>query len=215
MVYLRISTGEVVEAAALRTAHPNVSFPAGEWSDELLAGLGYARVHEPSALPLLAPFERLEVGAPVLVGDRWELTYSAQSVVPSDPVEREIFISRQKTALKVGAGAVRYRLEVAGITLTDGTLIRTDRESQASLLGAVSLAQLNPGAVLDWKAATGWVQMTAPQIMAVAQQVGARVQALFSAERAHHAAIDALTTLEEVIAYDVNAGWPDAEGGGD
>ena len=38
--------------------------------------------------------------------------------------------------------------------------------------------------------------------------IGAFVQDCFSAEKAHHTAIDAITTLEAAEAYDVNAGWP-------
>ena len=103
--------------------------------------------------------------------------------------------------------AYRYARETAGITL-NGAVIKTDLESQSKINGAWSNAQINPTAMIDWKAATGWIQIDAATVTAIAGAVAAHVQACFSAERVHAEAIAALETAEAVQAYDFTTGWP-------
>ena len=103
--------------------------------------------------------------------------------------------------------ALRYQHETAGITL-NGMVIETDRQSQALITGAWSFSQLNPAVLIDWKGVTGWVQIDAATISAVAGAVASHVQACFSTERVHAEAITALETSDAVTAYDITTGWP-------
>lgn len=50
--------------------------------------------------------------------------------------------------------------------------------------------------------------MTIGQIKQMAGAIGQFVQACYSAERAHHEAVDALESLASVLGYDAEAGWP-------
>jgi len=99
--------------------------------------------------------------------------------------------------------ALRFARETAGI---GG--FRTDRESQALLTGAALAATLDPDYTVDWKGEAGWVTLDAVQLLGAAQTVRGHVQACFSNERAHAAAIAALTTIADVDAYDILTGWP-------
>jgi len=103
--------------------------------------------------------------------------------------------------------AYRYERETAGITI-GGATIRTDRESQAMVSGATIFSDANPVALIDWKGATGWVQIDRATLLAIGQAVGSYVQACFSLERVHAEAIGALETVAEIEAYDFTAGWP-------
>jgi len=103
--------------------------------------------------------------------------------------------------------AYRYSKETAGITLS-GMAIETNRESQALINGAWSFSQLNPAVLIDWKAESGWIQIDAATIAAIAGAVAAHVQSCFSTERIHAEAIAALVTSEEVQSYDITNGWP-------
>jgi len=102
--------------------------------------------------------------------------------------------------------AYRYQKETAGITLS-GIAIETNRESQALINGAWSFSQLNPAVLIDWKAESGWIQIDAATIAAIAGAVATHVQACFSTERIHAEAIAALETSEAVAAYDISTLW--------
>lgn len=95
----------------------------------------------------------------------------------------------------------RWEIETGGITVA-GTAIRTDRESQALINGALSLAQADPGATIEFKRADGWVMLKSAEMAAIALAVGRHVQAAFAAERAVSEAIASqeITTTEEVDA---------------
>lgn len=66
-------------------------------------------------------------------------------------------------------------------------------------------------AEVDFKAESGWVKLTLEEMKGIAAMIAGHVQACFSKERALHEAIDAASTMEELQAIDVNAGWPGME----
>lgn len=103
----------------------------------------------------------------------------------------------------------RWQKETEGITL-NGVGIKTDRESQSLLNGALKLFDLNPSLLaIDWKGENGWVQVDKATLEAVGLAVGAHVQACFSREKAHATAIEALTAIDDIEAYDITTGWPE------
>lgn len=118
---------------------------------------------------------------------------------PADMVKKE---------LKALVATKRYEVETAGI-LVNGSTILTDRESQATVTGAKTFADLNPSALVDWKSSTGWVQIDAATINALATAVGTHVQQCFSRERALCESIDAAADTAALIAIDTNAEWPE------
>ena len=73
--------------------------------------------------------------------------------------------------------AARYNAEIAGI---NG--IRTDRESQGLITGAALKAIQDSTYTCKWKGIDGFVELTAPQIIAVADSVRAHVQGCFDHE---------------------------------
>lgn len=127
-----------------------------------------------------------------------EAEYLAAQIVPFETVKQQ-----KLSAL----AALRYQHETAGITL-NGMTIETDRQSQALITGAWSFSQLNPAVLIDWKAESGWIQIDAATISAIAGAVATHVQACFSNERIHAEAIAALATCEAVTNYDLTTGWP-------
>jgi len=116
-------------------------------------------------------------------------------------------IDRIKAYKIADLASYRYDRETAGITV-NGARIKTDRESQAMITGAKSYSDLNETVAIDWKGDGGWVTINRTVILAIAQAVAAHVQACFSRERVHAEAINALTTVSEIEAYDFTTGWP-------
>lgn len=93
----------------------------------------------------------------------------------------------------------RWRAETGGISM-DGTVIKTDRESQALLTGAALAALNNPTTPIEWKGANGWVVLTPQQVIQVASLVRQHVQRCFSKEKELTDRIMAAGTLEELEA---------------
>ena len=87
----------------------------------------------------------------------------------------------------------RYNAEIAGI---DG--IKTDRESQALITGAALKAMQDSEYSCRWKTESGFVELTAPQILAIADAVRAHVQACFDHEAELLPLIDAAESPEEL-----------------
>lgn len=113
----------------------------------------------------------------------------------------------QAKADKLAAlAAKRFVVETGGVTVA-GTVVKTDRESQATLTGAWVRAQRNPAVSIQWKGAAGWVTVGAAEIEAMADAVGDHVQACFDHEKALADEIAALTTISAVDSFDIESGW--------
>jgi len=117
-----------------------------------------------------------------------------------------LVLARKKAYRLSELAAYRFQKETAGIVI-NGMTIKTDVDSQAKLTGAWSFSQLNPAVLIDWKAESGWIQIDAATIAAIAGAVATHVQACFSTERIHAEAIAALETSEAVAAYDISTLW--------
>ncbi len=89
----------------------------------------------------------------------------------------------------------RWRAETGGV---DG--IRTDRESQALVTGAALKAMQDETYSCRWKTEAGFTELTAPQILAIADAVRTHVQACFDREAELLALVEAAETVEEVEA---------------
>ena len=96
-------------------------------------------------------------------------------------------------------------MEVGGVQV--GTTI-DDQNRITSVVANAALAGLTDADEVDFKTSSGWVRITIGQVKAMAGAIGQFVQACYTAERAHHEAIDLLATPEQINAYNVNTGWP-------
>ncbi|MDL2397473.1 DUF4376 domain-containing protein [Rhizobium mayense] len=105
------------------------------------------------------------------------------------------------------AAAKRYTIETGGITV-NGMLVMTDRQSQALIAGAYAYVQANPAVTVNFKTASGFVDLALAQVSAVANAVGAHVQASFAAE---DAVVEAISAGSIKSTADIDAfAWPAA-----
>ena len=100
--------------------------------------------------------------------------------------------------------ARRFQAETGGVTV-QGIPVNTERDSQALLTGAAFAASLDPGYHIKWKAATGFVDLTGEQILGIASQVRAFVQACFSREAELLGAVADGSITAEML----EEGWPE------
>ncbi|ENN87815.1 hypothetical protein RHSP_47688 [Rhizobium freirei PRF 81] len=103
------------------------------------------------------------------------------------------------------AATKRYAVETGGIVL-GGMRVMTDRSSQSLITGADNYVQANPDALVKFKTAAGFVELSAAQTTAIANAVGEHVQASFAAESEVNARIAAgtITKANEIDAF----AWP-------
>lgn len=116
-------------------------------------------------------------------------------------------LDEMKLALVTAATAQRWSQETGGVEL-GGVRVGTTLDDQNRISGVLSAIALGGLEAVDFKAASGWVRLTAAQLQGIAQAISGHVQACFSAERAHHEAIAEIDTLGQAEAYDVTQGWP-------
>lgn len=117
--------------------------------------------------------------------------------------------------LKAAVTACRWGVETGGITLPTGVRVATGIDDQNRITSVVANAERAGLEEVDFKAAEGWAKVTLIELQAIATAVALHVQACFSAERAHHEAIDALALIADpqerqtaLDAYDESQGWP-------
>jgi len=98
--------------------------------------------------------------------------------------------------------AERYNRRCAGL-LVGGAKIKTDPESCADLNNAYVSLKFGLLQSTPWKAENGWVPLTFVDIEPVAQAVAVYVSDCFTWEKTQSELVDAMQTVEEVIAYEV------------
>ncbi len=120
-------------------------------------------------------------------------------------------------SVKDAITAKRWQIETGGLTLPSGVRVATGIDDQNRITSVIANAELAGVSSVDFKAASGWVSVTVAELKAVAAAIALHVQRCFTAERAHHEAIDAIAAQHEadpeglqaaLQAYDLEQGWP-------
>jgi hypothetical protein len=133
-------------------------------------------------------------GAPVIevTDGRATATYP---VLDHSPEEVAGILEAARERKRSEIAAARFDAETAGI---DG--IKTDRESQALITGAALKAMQDEKYSCRWKTESGFVELSALQISAVADAVRTHVQGCFDREAELLPLIEAATSPEELAA---------------
>ena len=111
----------------------------------------------------------------------------------------ELSFVQQKEVARARIAHARWIAETGGCTV-QGMTIRTDRESQAMITGAALKALQGEVYTCNWKTESGFIKLTAPQILAIADAVREHIQSCFDRELELCTAIYAATTVEELEA---------------
>ena len=114
----------------------------------------------------------------------------------------EIAVSRKLSELS----SYRFEQETGGIVVSS-TPIATSRESQALITSARIFAKENTAYTVNWKTSSGFVSFNSEQIITISDAVRDHVESCFDKELTDTNAINELTTIEDVDAYNVKAGW--------
>lgn len=118
-------------------------------------------------------------------------------VLDYSPDEVAGILEAVKSAKRAEIAAARWEAETAGIDV-NGFTVRTDRESQALITGAALKAMQDSEYSCRWKGVEGFIELTAPQILAIADAVRAHVQGCFDREAELLPLIEAAETLDDL-----------------
>lgn len=99
--------------------------------------------------------------------------------------------------------ARRFKVETGGVTV-GGIPVNTERDSQVLMTGAAFAASLDPNYQIKWKSATGFVELNRDQVIGLASQVRAFVQACFNRE----AELLGFVADGSITAEMLEEGWP-------
>lgn len=190
MTYINLETLTAASRAEITALMPNTSLPQSIPS-AVLADLGYAVLeHDPE--PEIAPGATLELGDVRREGDRAVQGWVIIPAPEPDPVDWPAMIA-----------ARRWQAETGG-AVVEGMPLDTGRDSQALITGAAVSAMLDSNYTVRWKTQSGFVELNAEQIIAVASAVRAHVQACFDREAELLAALDA----DDFTPAMLEEGWP-------
>ena len=165
------------------------------WDEQGLY-VGDQAVDETGALPLRStPTKPMKLSGTQVArwtGSGWEKLAAAPEAEPAPAPDWPALIA-----------ARRWQVETGGTTV-EGIQVNTERDSQALLTGAAFAASLDTAYQIKWKAATGFVDLTGEQILGIASQVRAFVQACFNREAELLGAVADGSITAEIL----EEGWP-------
>jgi len=116
-------------------------------------------------------------------------------------------ISAARSARKSAVSDLRRSRELGGTSIA-GQPVPSDTAFRLRLRElAADIADGATSATLQ-RADGSWATLTPAQFAVLAAAVRTFVRSCIAAERTHHDAIDALTTVEAIDAYDLSTGWP-------
>ena len=116
-------------------------------------------------------------------------------------------VDQVRADLMDAATSKRWDVMTGGVTLPGGISVGTTIDDQNRVTSVIANAQLAGVESMDFKAQSGWVTLSLDQVRGIAAAVALHVHACYAAERAHHEAIAAASETE-LMAYDINTGWP-------
>lgn len=135
-----------------------------------------------------------------------ELTKVAHGYVQEfNVVDRSV--ESAKEALKERVTSKRWEIETGGIEI-DGFEIQTDIADQNRIDSTINGMEAAGMAETPFKGANGWSNITLDGLKQVRVAIVQHVEACFAREYALHQAIDACSTIKELAAVDIEAGWP-------
>ena len=151
----------------------------------------YQQVVEPNSKPRPKDHEKLVRRNPVSV--RGVPTHRYQVV--------ELSVGAYRDKIKGRVAEHRYSKETAGTSLSDGTKLTTDRNTQSALANLKVSFDAGIVTEVQWKTEGGFITLDATKLNEVITAVTTHVQSVFASEKAACEALDALNTLEELAAY--------------
>ena len=119
-------------------------------------------------------------------------------------------IDEIKKEMKASLANIRYEKEINGTETADGIKVLTNRESQASTNSVYNALANGIITSTQWKSPTGWILVTATELLPIVTALNEHVSKCFIAEQIVSAAIDAASDGDELRQINLNADFDTA-----
>ena len=143
-------------------------------------------------------------------GNDKEVTLYKNGVQRFEVRDKEITsadIDTLKAAKKEEATSRRWEVETVGLMFPNGVLIKTAKEDQDRILSVIINAERDGITEINFKAPSGWVDISVYALKQIAKTLTRYVQHCFNIERYHHEQIDLLEEYQEIYNYDISTNW--------
>jgi hypothetical protein len=182
---LKFEANSLSPAQQARLDEVNAQLIPAQWLGEVADYVEFGSVEVESTCPYLADLVNT-------------------TAVQEARLERVRQVKRQELA------GYRYKIETSGVTTEQGVHVLTDRESQGQLNAAYTTLDKGFVTAVDWKSATGWVQVTLTELTPLAQACSKHVQECFTAERRVDEALTAMLDEAALTEFDVRVEFDQA-----
>lgn len=166
---------------------------------------GYALVAR-TPQPLLDPYRQKAFAIAVKRGEIYRCEWVVE---PLNAQELEAAAAELRTSRESLLEAKRVHVEAGGIVLPNGQVVGTTIEDQNRITSVLTNSPLAGIEDFDFETTTGWVTMTLADLRQIAAAIALHVKECYRVKRMHAEALAALTSAEELLAYDVLAKWPE------
>jgi hypothetical protein len=188
------NSGTITSEANFREMNPLISFPAILTADAISPYGMYILQENPA--PTASSFYNITEGAPSLVNGTWQQTW----------VQTPLDLSDAQSMILSNLASARYAAQISPVTI-GGISLNANPASITMLNSAIASLGTSTTATVNFKAQSGWTVMNLAQLQAFSTAINAQIQFCFSNEFAQTQNIMALTTTDEISAYDITTGW--------
>ena len=110
-------------------------------------------------------------------------------------------------AVKLDELAALAQAKSAEGVVVNGEPISSDDAAVSEITSTLSTMGRKPAESVDFLFQSGWAKARKPDLEAMQDAIWMLRKSVGSNRRLHHEAIDALTTTQDVIDYDISTGW--------
>jgi hypothetical protein len=188
------NSGTETSEANFREMNPFISFPA-ILSADVVAPYGMSILQETPA-PTASSFYSIAEGAPTLVNGIWQQTW----------IQTPLDLSDAQTLILSNLAEARYTAQISPVNI-NGINMNANPASITMLNSAIASLGTSTTATVNFKAQSGWAVMNLAQLQAFSTAINTQIQFCFTNEFNLTQNIMALTTTDEIAAFDITTGW--------
>lgn len=189
------TNGNIVSESQFRQSQPYISLPA-VLTQEIVGEYGYGVLNE-TEFPQVSDYFTVVAGVPAKNTDG---SYT-QVWVPTP-----IPLADAQTLALATLAAIRYTQQTAAVTI-NGVSISATPDSITFLNSAIGSLNGSTTATVNFKASSGWTQLTLAQLQEFMAAINLQIQHCFSYEYALTQNIMSLKSTSSISSFDMTSGW--------
>ena len=116
-------------------------------------------------------------------------------------------VQRTKDAKLLALSSLAKEKEEADLDMGAGLVVTMSLEDRTRLINSLSLFGRKPTETRRFKGVNGFTDIDKAGVEAIQDAFDARLTAITAQHEVHYNAINSLTTVQEIVDYDITTGW--------